>query len=333
MSEQNPNAYQNEAQDTLEQFERAMVDPFVERVLGLAREYSQLLSENINVSLEDKQAIISDLDHNWGSIMDTDLSLTGYALVASPDNDKGGMKVFMDGTEVTSNGFSILNEPIYVAEEEVGEASRVVHHMYANITDVWPMEAIEERGLSAETKVAIAVEIDGTFLDLPGISKERAAAWLELACPGLIEELDVRMLNAQESEAGAFLSLQGFDIDEYTRALDDEFTRDCIDIYLNAIINFDMELPYGMRINGYTLRADQEDSIMYKTETSQMLAFIPSVGIWPKFSDDPEDAGKWGIAARIIAMPGRKDDQAMHLIAPVDSISLLYSVRNSFYNT
>lgn len=332
MLENDSGAYLNKAQETLEQFERSIHDPFVERVLVLAREYNQLLAETTGISPEEEREIVNELDYEWGSVMDTEVTITGHVTVPPIGEQTEVTKLFIDGARAVSNGFTIIHEPIIVAGEEIGTGSRIVHHMYMRAADVWPSEEIEGI-IDANTRVALAAEIDGSLLELDGASVERAISWLGLACPELLEEVDERLLNTQTNEeADAFLALRGLDINKHIN-ISDDFTRNCIDIYLNSVIDFDKKLPYSIRLDGYSRRADKDDGHLYAIETDQLLAYIPVVGVWPKFSDNPEDLGKWDIGARVVAMPEDKSGDDIHLVVPVDALALMYSVRNSFYNS
>ena len=333
MKEQESHSNTNQEFDMFEQLEKSLTDPFMERVLTSAREYNLLLADMVDVDQDDRQKIVDNLDNSWGSVKGKHASFTGNVLASVGGEEFELQQKFLDGIRVISNGFAVISSPIIIEGEDVGKASRVVHHLYVKASDLWSEEELGV-GADPETVVGVTAEIDGTLLSsFDSASVEFATALLGESCPELLEELDMRIFNtASGEEADSLLALRGFDINKYADT-SDEFTRTCIDIYLNHHIDLDNALPYGIGVDGYTLGVKEQEGTLFETKIGQALAFVPALGIQPKVEDGVEVEGAWQIIAYTVITSQSKEDDDTHRMIPIDSLTLMYSLRSAYYGS
>ncbi|OGL33569.1 hypothetical protein A3F64_02445 [Candidatus Saccharibacteria bacterium RIFCSPHIGHO2_12_FULL_42_8] len=83
--------------------------------------------------------------------------------------------------------------------------------------------------------------------------------YLETYLPEVLEELDARLLNA-ENEIEAVESLDGFGFDHGVVS-DAQTQRDMVEAYINHLVGFDVVMPYSAAIKGVMHIIDDEESI------------------------------------------------------------------------
>lgn len=313
--------------DQLNLLEKALTDPFIERVLQMGRTYNEIFKET-GPTEEERHQIIDELDREWGGAYGLPVKLTGYVSVPMKDSE-GVQSVFLDSRDVISNGFTIMPEPIIVGGEEIGYFAKVKHHLYAKASDVWGNEDLD--GLDPDTHLGVTADIEKSIIEAPIASPDRARAWLAVSCPELMEEVDTRVLNSEGYDGSALLALKKLDINQLAD-LSDEFTRSCFDIYLNSILELDTITPYALDIDGFGRSADGEDEGQEYIITSQRtLAHIPSVTLQPAFSNSEGDDGAWALAMNTALIPVDKKENLPRFVISVEALRSIASIRDLYY--
>jgi len=308
----------NETSNKLTELDAAFTDPFVEGVLETGRTYNKIFQE-ATPSAEEASLIIDELDTEWGNIRNSEIHYTGMIKVADLHNEGEVQQVFLDGARVVSNGFCIERGDI-----ESGEPYKVRHHLIVKFSDAYGIDSDDQKDMITRA----TGDIDSSLIELDSASSERAKAWLTLSCPELIEEVDFRVLNATGDESGALLSLQGLDFNRYAD-LNDLFTRNCLNVYLQDIIEIDTTAPYSANINGYARMAEDQDTL-YHLKVDTALVDMSTIGMQQSFNLNEGDTD-WSLSAFISILGTSRNDAAQNYILPVDSIQTMQSIRTAYY--
>lgn len=308
----------NESSKNLSDLDAAFTDPFVKRVLEMGRTYNKIFEESAPTS-EEAAAIVRELDAEWGNIKGTLIQYTGNVKVKELGDDEEIKQIFLDGARVVSNGFCVEHN-----DTPFGEVYKVKHHLLVKFEDAYGTDADDEKAnLTGATG-----DIYSSSIELDSASPERAKAWLSLSCPDLIEEIDYRVLNGLGDEGDALLSLKGLDFNKYTD-LNDLFTRNCVNVYLQSIIEIDTSAPYTAKLNGYVRKSENLD-ILYNLKADATLVYISTVGMQPAYNLDESDAG-WSLSAFISILGVTRTDESEHYVIPIETVQELQSIRSAYY--
>jgi len=308
----------NESSKNLSDLDAAFTDPFVERALETARTYNKIFKES-TPTLEEVRAIIDELDTAWGNIKDSQVHFTGSVKVGDPEEEGETKQVFLDGARVISNGFCVDR-----GDSAAGEPYKVKHHLHVQFEDAYGTASNGE----TPSLVAATGDINSSLIELDTASSERAKAWLTVSCPELIEEIDYRALNGSGDECDALLSLKGLDFNKYTD-LSDLFTRNCLNVYLQSIIEVDTFAPYSANLNGYARMAKDLDTL-YNLRIDSALLYVSYIGMQPSYTLDENDNG-WALSAFTTILGVARTDESQHYVVPVDTIQNLQSIRTAYY--
>ena len=320
----NENDFMNlsdEAPKDLNHLDAAFTDPFVERVLEMGRTYNKIFQESAPTD-EEKAFIIDELDTEWGNIKGNTMQYTGNVQVRDHDDEDEMKMVFLDGADVVSNGFYIDTDTIN------GVAiARVKYHLYVSLKDAYGIDVSEDEKVGVTGAVG---DIDSSSIELELASPERAKAWLTISCPELIEEIDFRILNGPGGEDDAILSLKGLDINEFTD-LSDEFTRNCMNIYLQSIVEVDKDVPYSSKLNG-PARNVEDQSLLYNIKSDNALIMVNNINLQPIFNVDQTDT-RWSISLLMALLEADRTTETQYYLMPVDTVQELQSIRSAYYET
>lgn len=308
----------NESSRNLNDLDAAFTDPFVERVLEMGRTYNKIFQET-PPSPEDIAYSVEDLDDEWGNIKGAHIQYTGNVEVRDLENNKETKQVFLDGAQVVSNGFHVKLE-----DTPIGNTYTIRPHLLVNFKDAYGIDSEESQGKFA----GASGDIDNSLIELESASAERAKAWLTASCPELIEEIDFRALNASGGEDEALLSLSGMDFNKYAD-LDDLFTRNCLDVYLQSILEIDMSVPYAAKLDGCA-RKWEDLSTLYTLEAEAVLVQINNIGMQPSYNTDESDT-QWSLSAFISVLGVDRTHKPQRYVLPVESIRELQSIRSAYY--
>jgi len=320
---ENENVFANfpeESTKDLNHLDAAFTDPFVERVLEMGRTYNKIFQESAPTH-EEIIDIVNELDSEWGTLKGSAMQYTGNVKVRDTEDDDETKMVFLDGAEVVSNGFWV--EPEYVNDSQV---YRVKHHLHVKFIDAYGIEA-DEAGVNIAGATG---DIDSSAVELDIASPERAKAWLTVSCPEMIEEIDLRALNVDGDEDAAILALRDLDFNKYAD-LSDEFTRNCVNIYLHSIVEVDKVSPYSAKLNGKVRMLDDQ-SQLYNIDAKASLIFVVGMGMQPIFNLDENDT-RWSLSAAITVLEEDRNEDSKQYIIPIETFKTLQSVRSAYYGT
>lgn len=335
---------QQEVQDThfikqLEFLDKSIADPYVESVVKDAQLYNQLFSESTATDT-DKQDAIRDLDQRWLDVMGSEVTVSGSALIPTIHGET--KSVIVDGLTAETNGFGGRNEPQIVGGEKIGDVFRIGHYLQTTAEDMVNAGylSLEELGIEDDDediseklrtlKVAFAADVDRSIIELDGVSYERARSWIEVSCPGLLDELDERLLNEIVDGNEPVYALKGLDLSEYA-AVDDEFTQTCIETHLSGLMSFDRAVPYSVEIQGQMLGYDDDKGMtVYQVDDLKTLAFMRRVFIVTNpFPDN--DGSIWQFAVETQLLGSNPDSTGVEYMIPLESVESVQSLRRNFF--
>jgi hypothetical protein len=313
-----------EMQSELSDLESAFTDPFVEHVLELGRTYNKIFLESAPTD-EEIGHIVEELDAEWGTIIKSKIRYTGNVDVALLNGKEERKNIFFDGTEVTTNGFIIDVVRRYENGEEVDPLYVVKHHLLVPIATVYG-DDIEVEGV----QYAVAKgDITNSLLELDSASPEHARAWLSLACPELIDEIDGLVLNAEEGDEQALLSLAEIDLSKYSQ-LEDDFLNRCVEIYLSTIIEIDLSVPYSASLDGYMYKADESHNL-YSVTSGNILVNLRPFSIVTHKGLNEGDEHKKIITVPLSIIHDSVSEPEDSYVVPIATIKNLQSIRKSYY--
>jgi hypothetical protein len=314
----------NEDINRLFEIDAAFTDPFLERVLNMARSYNKTFQETTPTP-EEKVIIESKLDENLGNIFNSFFHFTGMVTCRDLENEELTTQAFLSGAKVKSDGFIITPESQYVGGEYMGEVYTVKHHLFARYHDVYGDDSEE----TENTIVYVMGDIDASSIELDTASLEHATAWLSNSYPDVLNEIKQRMFNDTDDEGEAYLALKGIDFNAID--MNDTFTRNCVNVYLQSTIEIDDTAPYYAELDGLARPYDDE-SVLCKLSDGSVLLYMNSIVMLPAFTLDKEDAS-WVLSAHISVLPTERTEDMTQFVVPIDTIQSLKSVRRTFYNT
>lgn len=307
--------------------ESAMTEPFVEKVLNMGRVYNKIFEET-TPSDKERNAVIEELDGEWGPINQMQVEYTGMVMVRFPGDEEDLRTIFLDGVPVISDGFCVKDEPLYIGDEFLGNVARVQHHLLIPAKSI--NVEIDTGGDENEIALLGATgDIDNSIIELAVASSERALAWVTASCPELIEDIDNRILNGSGNEDEALISLKGLNLSEYAD-LSDSFTRNCLSTYLNSVLQIDKAVPYAAQLQGY-VRTPEEDSELFIIKSNKALIYIGNILIVPAFTEDEAHQNDWSLGIQIAILPPDRNSDVSSYVASIDSLQDLKSLRGSFY--
>lgn len=177
------------------QLEAAIEDPYFEKVTQKAKEFKQLVDETDELEIDEMNAIIAELDGEVAGCIQAPMQCFGYIYKKTVGEVS---KEYFEG-EAVFNGYVIIEDP---------ETYRrtLMYHLYI------PQEQSDLGEESGERVLEGAVaHLDTLNIEFDVVSFERARAWLGAMTPELLEDIDIRVLNAEGTEANAIMSLREFD--------------------------------------------------------------------------------------------------------------------------
>lgn len=174
--------------------ERAMHEPFIAKTLEDAVCFNELLAQGGNGDVLSALQFANELDQRVISAMGIPAKVTGVSRVLplslGVDNSNGYL---FRSSDHEAN--YIYQLPLvfcgFIVElsEEDGPQIRVQAY------------SIEGDGSNPDDMVYYSISPEGVVLDLGAtMSKERAAAWLEVFVPDVKEEIDARILNSSDRD-------------------------------------------------------------------------------------------------------------------------------------
>lgn len=305
--------------ESFDQLEVMFTDPVAERTLELARTYTALFAES-DPTQEEKNEAIAELDAAWNLFIREPIRVTGNISL----QQDGNITVhFLDGQIVTSNGFAIIDDPMYRDGELYRANSRVVYHLHVSPETVG-LQSNQEGGVYG----AVA-ELDTTFIDFTNASKERAVPWLTYAAPELLEDIDTQLFSSNGTEADAVVALKDVVLPSNFEQ-ESELTKNTLIQYLNDVIEFDTLLPYELSVKGdlYVAKKDNSDFIRVKAKIKKALVYISAVGYLENESVSSD--GRLQLVLNALLLGESKKDTARSIRIPFNSLKSLRTVRSRY---
>ena len=303
-----------------EMLESTMTDPYIESVLTLARQYNDIL-KNTTPTAEEKEAIINELDSEWGSALHMPMKITGH--ISARDGEDVIEKAYYEDLDVISNGFCITEDQILIDDEVVAVNYVVKHHFLV------PGNRIAGLNSDSEDFVGATGEVDDVILELPTASMERATAWLTENYPEVIQDIDERILNAEGTEADSILALRGFELSP-ALAADTDFARNCVIVYISQSLQLDQYVPYSVNLSG-KVHLHNDDGTMSRAtiKTGSSLAVFRGITM-TKYNEEENDNYEIFVIMNLITED--RTAGATNLNVPLDTIHKAMSIRAAFYD-
>jgi hypothetical protein len=304
-----------------EQLETSMVDPYIEKVLSLVRQYNEIIHYTAPTQ-DEKNEIVAELDTEWGSALRMPMKATGR--IATKAEEGNIEKSFYEDLDVVSNGFCMIEEPIYVDGDLISTKYVIKHHLLV------AQELIGVTGGEEGALVGATAEVDDVILELPTASYERSVAWLSENYPDFIQEDDENMLNSDGTEADALLALRNIIIPKEL-CEDTEFARNCLVVYLNMNIQLDQHVPYSVSLDGKVHSYNEDGTISVGTvESDSTLAMLKSITVGRY---NPEAGNDYEIFVSTMVLSQERSAVNMQLNIPLASIQTAMSIRSAYYDS
>ena len=227
---------------------------------------------------------------------------------------------FLDGKDVMSNGFCIVTNENGGTEE----GPRVQYHLMMNANLI-------EEDADPRLMLSATADIDLSILQFSAASPERAAAWLASSFPDFMEELDARLMNTPSGDDDeAIMSLRGLRIpSEITE--EDQFTRNCIAIYINRSVCTDQSVPYLVSMSGLaSVYSPQGISTVYISNMNNRLFTAHAVHIERLIIDDDNSEYVLKLSGSFIS--DARDEEDVRMSIPITTFSKIKSIRNKYHS-
>ncbi len=303
----------------LHDLEFMFTDPFVERVIAMASTYNTMFEES-TPSSDEVMSALNDLSNEWGNLKGSHIKYTGFVQVKSFEDEDTMDRIFLDEIEVISEGFCAVKE-----STPQGYVQKIKHLLRVDIKDIHDFESYK-----GSTQMHAIGDVENAMLRIESASLDHAAKWLSLAYPDLINEIDSRVYNGTGYEDDALLSLRNIDFNSLAD-INDAYTRTCIQIYINNIVDIDKTAPYATSLEGYA-RLDRGESITHTIKSDKNLVHIHDINFQPSFYDENDDT-QWSLSAFVAILPKDRTEDIQKVVVPVETIQSLISIRRTFYSS
>ncbi len=307
--------------------EKAAVDPYIEHARQRARDYNEILVYEGRVLADEAFSIQQELDAKWIGLTDAKVNVTG---TVHTEEDGETVAHIVTGTEMKSRGFTVRGTSH--DNEEGGLYFENPRAQFAFTVGRAALDA-SATGKRGEKKVWVYADVDDVLVEAKTVSTERAAAWVESKYPELFEEINARVFNADGGEADSLISLKGLDLAEYA-PIDDDFTRECIQSYIEDVVDIDVRIFYSLCING---AYEVKDLGGYKREELNQLLSEGALAYAGEFKIDCEIGenrpDRWAINVNFALAPPHKNAALIQIRTSLDAIKSMQSIRAAYYGS
>lgn len=298
---------------SLFQLEAAIQDPYFEKLTQKAKEMKELVDEWDDLSDDEAAAIVAELDNEVAPCIQAPIQCFGYIYRKVGDEVQ---KVYYEGNAVF-NGYTISEDPDTYQRT-------LMYHMFV------PNDSQEGTGSDGELEGALA-HLDMMNIEFDIVSVDRARAWLGTFTPELLEEVDVRVLNAEGTEADAIMALKDFKFDLLGRE-DYAMAQKCLNTYVEGIIQLDDEVPYSCHINGDIISSDENGQMSESPLETTSMVFVRGLKMYTT-----SGGRQGGVDSRFylegsILAPDRRY-VPIEAYIPIDSIENIVSLRSAYYDS
>lgn len=321
MSERIEPVYDNSPEDlNIEEF--GIVDPYMQRVLSDARVMNERLDQD-EVDDEGVAEMINELDRKWAHYMRSVMKLSGRVVVFGAFDVESGSyqkkQLYVDEVPLRSLGFD--SHAANVIDDSYPEGKKRLYLLLKGSRDVFPEGLIDE---SFGYDIAVKADVDTVILEADVPHHEQALQWLESTAPQFTRELHER-LNKTSSGSEALLALRAIDLKTIPN-IEDEFTRQCIDVYVSSLISVDLTVPYVAKVRGlFYMYQEGMEELQPQVMDREVLAYLSDIKlICTKNTNIQED---WLLATGVSLMPADHRDDPSFATIPLDSFAEITSLR------
>lgn len=317
--------------------EEAMKDPVVQRVIEDAKSRALAINIEHNWDVPDDYPIEDDntieFDARTLHLMSTAARVSGTVNPVHPDVKR----LSVDEACVNFMG--------YVADSEDGQLEYKYYFQLFVDSDIEeglvPLtmdEVVQRRSDKSSGGVGVilaSASFDYLHLDFEVMHPQRSMAWLSENAPGVIEEIDRRIIGESgDFSEQAILNLRGMDLvlPENMDAKDVERFRYSVAEYINAMISIDHDVPYVVRLfdSLEVNDASSKESLGWVSKTKTYLMSIDTVAAGQRVNadGDTEDQLILYVSGRISDLED-PDIPAVQAALSLDNIESLDSMRKT----
>ena len=284
----------NSADSLLGDFEKAFTDPILLASTRRAKELAasiDMSGDTFDIE-QQTEAHRDELNQQSWTIHDMSGKASGTIHMYDEDH-KDYREVSISSAIVHFGGF----------ESDFDQASGKVHFNY-ELTIAYDPEANEvlsteilqkinennEDNRSRFVEAVVYANPDELFIELDVLHPIRAYAWLEMSYPEILRDLDNRIIHAGAgSDERSILGLRGFEIDmsKISDIQEIQMYRACVNMYINAMISIDNQVPYEMDIDGDCMTYDiQEGNVWHKMQEEDVLYSVESLSFYTRNNEE-----------------------------------------------
>lgn len=306
--------------------ENAFADPYITEIFSAVREYNELLRTEV-VDKSELEAIISELDERWLPVACQPAHISGLMTYMKPGSDYDPdvspelEKKYYSECPVWTEGFVIDAYPIIIGGEALGIDS------YKIVLQVVRDADVDSTDESVGTYRGIA-DIDEISISLATMSPQHAEAYMSYFHASVAEEIDQIVLNGNSNEAEATMAFKDFTVE----LKDDGQTKNsemALSIYLNSLLEYDHDVPYGCVLNGDCMVIkDEEDLIVEASiEESRWLVGVNQIILRPR-----GDSNIYEPCLNMRLFSEDRTRESTQIIVPLRNVSEFQAIRDVFYS-
>lgn len=305
--------------------ENAFTDPYVTAIFSTVREYNELLRTEV-VDESELEAIISNLDELWLPVARQPAYISGLMTYMKPGSDRmldGSLeleKKYYSDCLVWTEGFNIDVQPIIIDGEALGVNSyKIVLQVMRDADD----DSTDE-GVGAYRGIADIDEID---ISLTMMSPQHAEAYMSYFHASVGEDIDQILLNGNSDEAEATMAFKDFTV-ELKSDGQTENSEMALAIYLNALLEYDTNVPYGCVLSGDCMVVKDEEGLIVEAviDESSWLVGVNRIILRRKGDSDTYEPC---LDMHLFSRDKTKD--GIQIIIPLRNVSDFTAIRGTFY--
>lgn len=293
--------------------DKIISDPSVTRALNETREFNALLADiGPNVSDEELQEMIRELDTAWGGRLQQPCRVTGTVYLPT---EHGSMRY--EDEEVVFNGAGVIRH--YDSPDQMTEG-------WVSIGLQILVPRRNDEGAALPVGIA-TIPIDELYsIEFDEPSTEHVSYWLYSYYPEIVEEIDTRVSEEIEDEIQACLRLGDMRVNT-THEIPDMNTIDeqfralkYLAIHTSGWFNFDAKLPYHIWVAGKYVYVPFADGLALAELNSEGMisADVDSIH-WLESVDTPGHAQAF-LKVRKVEEDPENDAQVQPWFVPLDGI-------------
>lgn len=308
-----------------------MNEPRIAQQTAQARELNVLL-QDMPITFAEALTVQAELEEGVSEWIDTEVPVTG-TLVPNYEEEHAQKHeltpALLRDMPVKFLGFIFQGD----FESDETRAAYGVKYQFAFEA---PAKLFNEdlSGKAARKKVQAYGDFDLVCIDPEFITSERSMQWLQSVAPDLIHAIDCQMGNDDTTmKGGELLSLRWFNWDDYDHYLKDPFTRECLERYIQHLVNFDDSVQYSLAVNGDTATEKYGELNEKESEQLNRGVLVRVYGPYLKFSENSPEGMKWNAQIEAaVFLSGQQDEIPPLIEVDVDHCKELFDMRSYYYD-